>query len=85
MKKFGAFLVMISLLSLVPAAFAADGDLPAPRPEESHRVGSAASNTPHHADQIWHAGDLREPGLYMGFDGVLHSVPGLQDPQLKIY
>jgi hypothetical protein len=85
MKKLGTFLVMLSLLSLVSAAFAADGNLPAPRPGESRRPGSEASNIPPSEDQAWHTGDLREPGLYMGPDGMLHQLPKLQEPRLKIY
>jgi len=99
MKKLGAFLTMISLLSLVPAAFAADGGVPAYRPGESRpmgsttsntlrsedQVGSTTSNTPRSEDQVWHAGDLRPAGLYMGPDGVLHNVPKTQDPRMRIY
>src|SRR6266852_2763258 len=85
MKKLGAFLTMISLLSLVPAAFAADGGVPAYRPGESRPMGSTTSNTPRSEDQVWHAGDLRPAGLYMGPDGVLHNVPKTQDPRMRIY
>ena len=83
MKKLGAFLTMISLLSLVPAAFAVDGGVPAYRSGARSLVGreasdvppSQAGNTPCSADQTWHPGDLRLSGLYMGRDGVLHYVP----------
>jgi hypothetical protein len=97
MKKLGAFLAITSLLTLVPAAFAADGGVPASRPGESRLMGSTTSNTPHREnrsmtsntprseDQAWHAGDLRPSGLYMGPDGVLHNVPKTQDPRLRIY
>ena len=99
MKKLGAFLTMISLLSLVPAAFAVDYGGPAYRPGKSRpmgstrsntprsedQVGSTRSNTPRSEDQVWHAGDLRPSGLYMGPDGVLHNVPKTQDPRLRIY
>ena len=67
MKKLGAFLTMISLLSLVPAAFAVDGGVPAYRSGARSLVGreasdvppSQAGNTPCSADQTWHPGDLR--------------------------
>ena len=100
MKKLGAFLTMISLLSLVPAAFAVDYGGPAYRPGESRPMGSTTSNTSHREDQggsmtrntprseedqVWHAGDLRPSGLYMGPDGVLHNVPKTQDPRMRIY
>jgi len=93
MKKLGAFLTMISLLSLVPAAFAVDGGVPAYRSGARSPVGreasdvppSQAGNTPRSADQTWHAGDLRPSGLYMGPDGILHNVPKTQDPRLRIY
>ena len=93
MKKFGAFLTMISLLTLVPAAFAVDGGVPAYRPgarslvgrEASNVPASQAGNTPRSADETWHAGDVRLSGLYMGPDGVLHNVPKTQDPRLRIY
>ena len=84
MKKLGAFLTMISLLSLVPAAFAADGGVLAYQPGESRPMGSMTSNTPHSEDQVWHAGDLRPSGLYMGPDGVLHNVPQPRDPRMRI-
>jgi len=88
MKKFGAFLAMISLLSLVPAAFAADNSVTAPTPQDSRLVGSDAnhesSNVTRVKDEVWHAGDLRPAGLYMGPDGVLHYVP-TQNPRLKLY
>jgi len=88
MKKLGAFLTMISLLSLVPAAFAADNSLTAPTPQDSRLVGSDTSHEPSNAtrveDEVWHAGDLRPAGLYMGPDGALHYVP-TQNPRLKLY
>ena len=100
MKKLGAFLIMLSLLGLVPAAFAADGDLPVRQPADSNLTRSEASDVPRHedstipsretrsiqpsADQDWTASSLREPGLYRGQDGALHNVPGLQDPRIKI-
>ena len=93
MKKLAAFLAMISLLSLMPAAFAADGDMPAPQSgdrgvvsrEDKDVSRHQASNTPRSEDQAYHAGDLRQPGLYMGPDGVYHNVPKAQDPRHKIY
>ncbi len=93
MKKLAAFLAMISLLSLMPAAFAADGDVPAPRPGESSVVSREAkdvsrhqaSNTLRSEDQTYHAGDLRQPGLYMGPDGVYHNVPRAQDARQRLY
>jgi hypothetical protein len=88
MKRFGAFLAMISLLSLVPAAFAADNSVTAPTPQDSRFVGSNASHESSNAtrveDEVWHPGDLRPAGLYMGPDGVLHYVP-TQNPRLKLY
>jgi hypothetical protein len=88
MKKLAASLAMISLLSLVPAAFAVDNDLPAPTPKDSRlmdREASPATSTiPRREDEVWHAGDLRPSGLYMGPDGVLHYVP-TQNPRLKLY
>jgi len=88
MKKLGAFLAMISMLSLVPAAFAVDNGLTAPTPKDSRLVGSDASHESSNAtrveDEVWHAGDLRPAGLYMGPDGVLHYVP-TQNPRLKLY
>jgi hypothetical protein len=109
MKKRTTFLIMVALLSLAPAVFAANDDLPAYNPGASHRVSSAASNVPRQADrhvsqpaasdvsgqtasdttrdadQDWQAGELRQPGEYMGPDGVYHHVPKLQDPRMKIY
>jgi hypothetical protein len=93
MKKLAAFLAMLSLLSLMPAAFAADGDAQAPRPgdrsvvsrEDKDASHHQASNTPRNEDQTYHAGDLRQPGLYMGPDGVYHNIPKAQDPRQKIY
>jgi hypothetical protein len=88
MKKFGAFLAMISLLSLVPAAFAADNNVTAPTPQDSRLVDNGASHESNNAtrleDEVWHAGDLRPSGLYKGPDGVLHYVP-TQNPRLKLY
>jgi len=88
MKKLGAFLTMISLLSLVPVAFAADNSVTAPTPQDSRLVGSDASHETMSVrgieDEVWHAGDLRPSGLYMGPDGVLHYVP-TQNPRLKLY
>jgi hypothetical protein len=46
MKKLGAFLTMISLLSLVPAAFAVDGGGSAYRSGARSPVGREASNVP---------------------------------------
>ena len=97
MKKLGAVLGILSLLSLVPAAFADDYDVPAYRrgesrpmsnttsntPRSEDQVDSKTSNTPRSADQGWHAGDLRPSGLYMGPDGVLHNVPKTQDPRMR--
>ena len=93
MKKRVAFLAMISLLSLMSAAFAADSDVATPRPGESSVVSREANDVAHHQarntprsdDQTYHAGDLRQPGLYMGPDGVYHNVPKAQDPRQKIY
>ena len=100
MKKLGAFLAMTSLLTLVPAAFAADGDVSTPSLKDQRIVSSAASpdtrslpspgpygagTTPRSEGQVWHAGDVRPSGLYMGPDGVLHNVPKTQDPRMRIY
>lgn len=88
MKKLGASLAMISLLSLVPAVFAADNSLTAPPPQDSRLVGSDTSHESRSVkaieDEVWQAGDLRPSGLYMGPDGVLHYVP-TQNPRLKLY
>jgi hypothetical protein len=84
MKQLGAFVILLALLSLGPAAFAADGDVPAPSPGASPRAGTEASPPPRYTDQDWHGGELRQPGAYMGQDGVLHHIPALQDPRLKI-
>jgi len=59
MKKLAAFLAMLSLLSLMPAAFAADGDAQAPRPGDRSVVSREdkdvshpqASNSPRSEDQ----------------------------------
>jgi hypothetical protein len=93
MKKLAAFLAMISLLSLMPAAFAADGDVSAPQSgdrsvvsrEDRDASRHQANNTPRNEDQSYHAGDVRQPGLYMGPDGVYHNVPKAQDPRQRIY
>ena len=108
MKKLGAFLAITSLLMLVPAAFAAGGDVSTPSLKDARIVsseaspdahtlsspgqynagntrGSLTSNTPHSEDQVWHAGDVRPSGLYMGPDGVLHNIPKTQDPRMNIY
>jgi len=92
MKKLGAYLAIMSLLSLAPAVFAQDGNVPAPAPSTPRLEGPEASvSSPREAltsrqveDQVWHAGDLREAGLYRGPDGVLHFVP-TQNPHLKLY
>ena len=83
MKKVGAFLVMLSLLSLVPLAFAADSASPASSPDH-RRARRAASPPPSPADQDWHGGDLRQPGAYLGQDRVLHHIPALQDARVKV-
>ncbi len=100
MKKLGAFLAITSLLTLVPAAFAADGDGSTPSLKvqrivsreaspDTHSLPSpgqyGAGTTPRSEGQGWHAGDVRPPGLYMGPDGVLHNVPKTQDPRMRIY
>ena len=100
MQKLGAFLAITSLLTLVPAAFAADGDVSTPSLTDQRIVSreassdirslpspgqSGADTTPRGAGQVWHAGDLRPPGLSMGPDGVLHNVPKTQDPRMRIY
>ena len=100
MNKLGAFLAITSLLTLGPAAFAADGDVSTPSLKDQRIVRSeassdsrslpspgqyGASNTPRSEGQVWHPGDLRPPGLYMGPDGVLHNVPKTQDPRMRIY
>ena len=100
MKKLGAFLAMTSLLTLVPAAFAADGDVSTPSLKDQRIVRSEASSdtrslaspgqsgaghTPRSEEQVWHARDVRPPGLSMGPDGVLHNVPKTQDPRMRIY
>ena len=100
MKKLGAFLAITSLLTLVPTAFAAGGDVSTPGLKDQRIVRSeaspdtrslpspgqyGASNTPRSEGQVWHAGDVRPPGLYMGPDGVLHHVPKTQDPRMRIY
>ena len=93
MKKLAAFLAMISLLSLMPAAFAADGDAQAPQPgdrsvisrEDKDVSRRQVNNTPRNEDQSYHAGDVRQPGLYMGPDGVYHNVPKAQDRRQRIY
>jgi len=93
MKKLAALLAMLSLLSLMPAAFAADGDAQAPRPGDRSVVSREDKDVSHHQtsqtppsdDQTYHAGDLRQPGLYMGPDGVYHDVPMAQDPRHRLY
>ena len=100
MKKLGAFLAITSLLTLVPAVFAADGDVSTPSLKDQRIVRSEASpdtrslpspgqsgagHTPRSEEQVWHAGDVRPPGLYMGPDGVLHNVPKTQNPRMRIY
>ena len=93
MKKLKVFLAMISMLSLMPAAFAADSDMSAPRPGDNSVASSEARDASHHQasntsrseDQTYHAGDLRHPGLYMGPDGVYHNVPMAQDARHRIY
>jgi len=84
MKKLGAYLAIMSLLSLAPAVFALDGNVPVPNPSTPRLEGPEARTSRQVEDQVWHAGDLREAGLYMGPDGVLHYVP-TQDPRLKLY
>jgi hypothetical protein len=90
MKKLGAYLAIMSLLSLAPAAFAQDGNAPTPStprlkgPEASINSHPEASTSRQVEDKAWHGGDLREAGLYMGPDGVLHFVP-TQDPRVKLY
>ena len=48
MKKLAALLAMLSLLSLMPAAFAADGDVPAPRPGDNSVVSREDKDVSHH-------------------------------------
>lgn len=100
MKKLGVFLAITSLLTLVPTAFAADSDVSTPSLKDQRSVSSAASpdtrslpspgqystgTTLRSEGQVWHAGDLRPSGLYMGPDGVLHNVSKTQDPRMRIY
>jgi hypothetical protein len=47
MKKLGAFLALTSLLTLVPAVFAADGDVSTPSPNDQRIVRSEASPDTH--------------------------------------
>jgi hypothetical protein len=92
MKKLGAYLAIMSLLSVAPVAFAQDGNAPAPTPSTPRLEGPEASMNSHPEastsrqveDKVWHAGDLREAGLYMGPDGMLHFVP-TQNPRVKLY
>ena len=99
MKTLGAFLTLIALLSLVPAAFAVDSGTPAYQAGENRPMGSTTSNTSRSGDQggrmtrntsrsegqVWHAGALRRSGLYIDLDGILHNVPKTQDPRMRIY
>jgi hypothetical protein len=48
MKKLAALLAMLSLLSLMPAAFAADGDVAAPRPGDNGVVRRADKDVSRH-------------------------------------
>ena len=100
MNKLGAFLAITSLLTLVAAAFDADGDGSTPSLKDQRLVSRearpdtrslprpgqyGARNTPRSEGQVWHAGDVRPSGLYMGPDGVLHNVPKTQGPRMSIY
>ena len=89
MKQLGAILGVLSVLSLVPAVFAADSSVPPPNPRdrriESRDPRRDALPLPPNDDPAWHMGDLRPSGLYMGPGGVLHNVPKTQDPRQRIY
>jgi len=71
MKKLGASLAIMSLLSLARAAFAQDGNAPAPTPRTPGLEGPEArvhfhpeaSTSLQVEDQVWHAVDVREAGL----------------------
>ena len=93
MKKLAALLALLSLLSLMPVACATNGDVPAPRPGDNGVVSREdkdvsrhqTGNTPPSDDQTYDAGDLRQPGLYMGPDGVYHDVPMAEDARHRLY
>jgi hypothetical protein len=93
MQKLAALLALLSLLSLMPTACATNGDVAAPRPGDNSVVSREdkgvsrpqTENTPPSDDQTYHEGDLRQPGLYLGPDGVYHDVPMAEDPRHKLY
>ena len=83
MKKLAALLAMLSLLSLMPAPRPGDNSVVSHEDKDvSHHQ---TSQTPPSDDQTYHAGDLRQPGLYMGPDGVYHNVPKAQDARQRLY
>jgi hypothetical protein len=72
MKKLGAFLTMISLLSLVPAAFAVDGGRPAYRSGTRSLVGREASNVPSCSDDRFiNCGEAMRDTAFAADGGVL--------------
>jgi len=81
MKKLGAFLTMISLLSLVPAAFAVDGGGPVYRSGARSPVGREASNVPPCSDdRFLNCGDTMRDTAFAADGGVLAYQPGARSP-----
>src|SRR5262249_53777899 len=81
MKKLGAFLTMISLLSLVPAAFAVDGGGSVYRSGARSLVGRAASNVPPCSDDRFiDCGEVMRDKTFAADGGVLASQPGERGP-----
>ena len=81
MKKLGAFLTMISLLSLVPAAFAVDGGVPAYRSGARSPVGSEASDVPPCSEERFlHCGEAMMDKAFAANGGVLAYQPGARSP-----
>ena len=81
MKQLGAFLTMIALLSLVPAAFAVDYGLPAYQPGTRSPVGRQASNVPPCSDdRFLNCGEVMRDTTFAADGGVLAYQPGVRSP-----
>jgi len=81
MKKLGAFLTMISLLSLVPAAFAVDGGGSVYRSGATSPVGRAASDVPPCSDDRFiNCGAAMMDTAFAADGGVLAYQPGATSP-----
>ena len=81
MKQLGAFLTMLALLSLVPAAFAVDGGGSVYRSGARSLMSRAASNVPPCSDdRFLNCGEAMRDTAFAADGGVLAYQPGERSP-----